>query len=109
MRAKDQKDAFLPKAIQVRDNILLLFDPKFKPVYFKDIGRALGQRSRPGSKWNALQMEVEPEEEHSKALSKKKGMGGTLYFLKMATLYIYSFLFALLLELHYQKIGSVMG
>lgn len=101
MRAKDQKDEFLPKAIQVRDNILLRFDPKFKLVHLKTIGRALGQRSRPGSKWNALKMEVEPEEEHSKALSKEKGKGGRLYFLKMATLYIYFFLFALLLQLHY--------
>lgn len=46
-------------------------------------------------------MEVEPEEEHSKALSKEKDKGGRLYFLKMATLYVYAILFPLLLELHF--------
>lgn len=38
MRAKDQKDEFLPKAIQLKDNILLQFDLKFKLVHLKAIG-----------------------------------------------------------------------
>lgn len=33
-------------------------------------------------------MEVEPEDKHSEALSKEKGKGDRLYFLKKATLYV---------------------
>ena len=71
--------SYLPKLIQVRDGILLWFDPKFKLLHLIAIGRTLRQRSRPGSKQNAIKMEVEPEEECSKSVSKEKGKGGRLY------------------------------
>lgn len=102
MRAKDQKDEFLPRAIQVRDNILLRFDLKFKLVHLKATGghwgkdQDLGVNGMP-SKWRWNQK----KSTQKLYQRKKKGKGGRLYFLKMATLHICSFLFALLLELHY--------
>lgn len=71
--------SYLPKFIQVRDSILLWFDPKFKLLQLIAIGRTLRQRSRPESKQNAVKMEVEPEEEWSKGVSKEKYKGGRLY------------------------------